>query len=355
MVTNGGERPRVFEGLQYQSGFGNEFQSEAIPGALPKGQNNPQVCPFGLYAEQLSGSAFTAPRAHNERTWLYRILPSVTHEPFQRVEASWRVVTHFQSSQPTPNQLRWAPLDLPAAGEEVDFVAGIVSFCGAGSPSTKDGFAIHMYSANVGMHRSCLANADGSYLVVPQQGTLHLTTEMGLLEVPVGCIAVIPRGVRFSVDLPDGASRGYLLEVYAGSFRLPDLGPIGANGLANARDFESPLAWYEDAEGDADFFTVLHKFEGELFEAKQSFSPFNVVAWHGNYVPYRYNLDRFCPMNAVRFDHPDPSIFTVLTCPSPVARTLHTHFPRQTLDSKQPRCAVTSFGRWLPRLRSLLR
>ncbi|GBF88452.1 hypothetical protein Rsub_01165 [Raphidocelis subcapitata] len=300
------------EPLRYMSGFGNEFSTEALPDALPKGQNNPRVCPYGLYAEQLSGSAFTVPRRSQRRSWLYRIRPSVTHEPFHPLNFPAETLTaDFTQGVVTPNQLRWRPFSIPS--EPVDFVRGMLTICGAGSAASKSGFAVHMYTATASMEDTCLANADGELLIVPQQGGLRLFTEMGLLEVAPREVVVVPRGVRFAVDLMDGPARGYILEVFQGSFTLPDLGPIGANGLASPRDFLTPVAWFEERACN---FTVMHKFEGQLFAATQAFSPFNVVAWHGNYAPYKYDLARFCPVNAVSFDHPDPSIFTVLTVPS---------------------------------------
>lgn len=272
-----------------------------------------QVCPYGLYAEQLSGTPFTVPRASAARTWLYRIRPSVTHEPFHPLDFGAENLTAAHADHVlTPNQIRWRPLALPT--EPVDWVRGLHTVCGAGDPLNRDGYAIHLYAATAPMADACLGNADGDMLVVPQEGRLHVTTELGRLAVAPGEIIVLPRGVRFSIDLPDGAARGYVLESYGGPFTLPDLGPIGANGLAAARDFAAPVAWYEDREAS---FTVLHKFGGRLFAARQSFSPFNVVAWHGNLAPFKYDLARFCPVNAVSFDHPDPSIFTVLTVRTP--------------------------------------
>ncbi|GMH40156.1 hypothetical protein BSKO_08060 [Bryopsis sp. KO-2023] len=301
--------------LKYHEGFGNHFKSEALPNALPIGQNNPRLCPYGLYAEQLSGTAFTAPRGENQFSWLYRIKPSVTHEPFHPLNFPAETLTaDFSKGVVTPNQIRWRPFSIPS--EPVDFVRGMFTICGAGNALTKDGFAIHVYTANEGMQDSCLANADGDMLIVPQEGALAIKTEFGKLKVSPGEICVIQRGMRFSIELVFGRQiRGYILELFEGHFKLPDLGPIGANGLANPQDFQSPVAWFEERECN---FTVMHKFNGELFSASQTFSPFNVVAWHGNYVPYKYDLSRFCPMNSVCFDHPDPSIFTVLTAPSPV-------------------------------------
>eukprot|EP00850_Spirogloea_muscicola_P007023 SM000034S12777 [mRNA] locus=s34:704050:707410:+ [translate_table: standard] len=287
-----------------------------MAGALPVGQNSPAPPPRGLYAEQLSGTAFTVPRRDSLRSWLYRIKPSVTHEPFQPCSPEAAPgLAGAAAAAPTPNQLRWRPPPVPPASEDPrDFVQGLKTMCCAGSPSLRTGFAVHMYVATSSMKDSAFANADGTFLVVPQLGRLNVTTEFGRLQVLPGEIIVLPMGMRFSVDLPDGPSRGYICEVFGSHFQLPDLGPIGANGLANPRDFLVPVAWYEDTPRPS--FRIIHKFDGALFEARQDFSPFNVVAWHGNYTPYKYNLSRFCPMNAVAFDHPDPSIFTVLTCPS---------------------------------------
>lgn len=313
--------------LSYQSGFGNTFSSEALPGALPARGNNPRVCAYGLYAEQLSGTAFTMARKDNFKAWLYRIRPSVTHEPFAPAPTPEKLVGDFGKAHLTPNQLRWDPLEVPGPDAPTDFVRGLYSMCGAGSSADKSGYAMHMYACNKSMDDCCLCNADGEFLIVPQQGALRIKSEFGRLRVAPTEICVMPRGVRFAVELEPGASgstaaRGYILEVYSGRFELPNLGPIGANGLAAERDFHAPEAWFEETDERHDMsrggggFRVLHKFEGQLFEARQPFSPFNVVAWHGNYYPYKYDLSKFCPVNAVMFDHPDPSIFTVLTVPS---------------------------------------
>ncbi|KFB39547.1 AGAP009609-PA-like protein [Anopheles sinensis] len=307
----------LFSFAQYLSGFGSHFESEdpRFPNALPAGQNSPQKCPYGLYAEQLSGSAFTVPRTENTRSWLYRIRPSVVHQPFKRFEgvAPFLRGTGWDEQAPNPNQMRWNPFDLPAAGAEVDFVAGLHTVCGAGDVRGRHGLAIHVYLANSSMKDTAFYNSDGDFLIVPQQGPLDITTEFGRLYVKPNEICVIPQGVRFTVAL-EGPSRGYILEVYDGHFRLPDLGPIGANGLANPRDFLTPTAHFEDrlVEG----YRIVSKFQGALFVATQGHSPFDVVAWHGNYVPYKYDLARFMVINSVSFDHCDPSIFTVLTCPS---------------------------------------
>ncbi|XP_052869035.1 homogentisate 1,2-dioxygenase [Anopheles cruzii] len=302
---------------KYLSGFGSHFSSEdpRCPNALPEGQNSPQKCAYGLYAEQLSGSAFTAPRTENTRSWLYRIRPSVVHQPFVRYEgvAPYLRGTAWEEQHPNPNQMRWNPFDLPAAGLEVDFLSGLHTVCGAGDVRARNGLAVHVYLANSSMKDTAFYNSDGDFLIVPQQGALDITTEFGRLYVEPNEICVIPQGVRFTVAL-EGPSRGYILEVYDGHFRLPDLGPIGANGLANPRDFLAPTASFEDRTVDG--YRIVSKYQGALFLAKQSHSPFDVVAWHGNYVPYKYDLARFMVINSVSFDHCDPSIFTVLTCPS---------------------------------------
>ncbi len=305
----------------YQSGFGNEFATEAVPGALPQGQNAPQKAPYGLYTEQISGTPFTAPRATNRRSWLYRIRPSVAHKPFEPTSNGLLRSTPFDEVPTPPNQLRWQPLPIPT--KPTDFIDGLITMAGNGDAHMHSGVAIHIYAANCSMIERFFFDADGELLIVPQLGRIRLRTEMGILEVGPGEIAVIQRGIKFSVDLPDKQARGYLCENYGALFRLPELGPIGANGLANARDFQTPLAGYEDRAGD---FRVTAKFQGRLWSAKLDHSPLDVVAWHGNYAPYKYNLDHFNCINTVSFDHPDPSIYTVLTAPSEIAGTANVDF-----------------------------
>jgi len=306
--------------LNYMTGFGNEFATEALPGALPVGQNSPQRVAYGLYAEQISGTAFTAPRAHNRRTWLYRIRPAVMHgrfEPFPHP----RLHSDFGTGPVTPDQLRWDPLPLPEA--PADFVEGLFTMAGNGSPTAQQGVGVHLYAANRDMQGRYFYDADGELLIVPQLGRLRIATELGVLEVEPQQIAVVPRGIRFRVGLPDGQARGYVLENFGAPLRLPDLGPIGANGLANPRDFETPVAAYEDLEGD---FELLAKFQGHLWRAPIGHSPLDVVAWHGNHVPYRYDLRRFNTIGSISFDHPDPSIFLVLTSPSDTPGVGNTDF-----------------------------
>uniref|UniRef100_A0A4W4F1U6 Homogentisate 1,2-dioxygenase n=1 Tax=Electrophorus electricus TaxID=8005 RepID=A0A4W4F1U6_ELEEL len=284
------------------------------PGALPEGQNNPQICPYGLYSEQLSGSAFTCPRAANKRSWLYRILPSVRHKPFTPLSCG-NLSDNWNEVEPDPNQLRWKPFTITKASEKkVDFVSGLRTLCGAGDAKSRNGIAVHIYTCNASMLDKCFQNSDGDFLIVPQQGEILITTEFGKMMVEPNEICVLQQGMRFSVDV-FGETRGYILEVYGTHFELPDLGPIGANGLANPRDFQVPVAWFEDRTVGTTY-TVINKYQGKLFSCQQEFSPFNVVAWHGNYTPYKYNLENFMVINCVAFDHADPSIFTVLTAKS---------------------------------------
>jgi len=293
------------------TGFGNHFATEAVAGALPEGQNSPQKVPFGLYAEQLSGTAFTAPRAENKRSWLYRLRPTASHKPFQPYRGAGLLRSGpFEELPPTPNRLRWDPLGLPDA--PTDFVDGLVTYGGNGDVARGVGLGVHLYAANRSMERRAFQNADGEMLIVPQQGALTIVSELGRFEVAPLHIALIPRGVRFRVEL-SGPSRGYVAENYGQPFRLPDLGPIGSNGLANPRDFETPAAWYEDKD---EAHEIVQKFQGRLWTTTLDHSPFDVVAWHGNLAPCRYDLGRFNTINTVSFDHPDPSIFTVLTSPS---------------------------------------
>jgi homogentisate 1,2-dioxygenase len=304
----------------YQSGFGNHFASEAVVGALPVGRNSPQRPPFGLYAEQFSTSAFTAPRAQNRRSWLYRMRPLAEHAPYEPL-AGFEALRSAPFTDPvSPNRLRWDPLPLPEG--QRDWLEGLVTYGGNGDVGAGMGVAIHLYSASRTRERRAFQNSDGELLIVPQLGTLNIVTELGRLEVPPGYIALIPRGLRFSVAL-DGPSRGYVCENYGAPFQLPELGPIGSNGLANPRDFETPVAWFEDVEAEHE---IVQKFQGRLWRTTIDHSPFDVVAWHGNSAPCRYDLARFNTLGTVSFDHPDPSIFTVLTSPSEIHGTANCDF-----------------------------
>lgn len=306
----------------YLSGFGNEHATEALAGALPVGRNSPQRAPLGLYAEQLSGTAFTAPRAHNRRTWVYRIRPSANHRPFIATERGLvRTAPNAEIAAP-PNRLRWNPFALSAGAPPTDFVHGLRTLATAGDAALQTGCAVHVYAINASM-QGAFYDADGELLIVPQQGRLRIVTELGIIRLDPGAVAVIPRGIRFRVELLDDGARGYVCENYGAAFRLPDLGPIGANGLANPRDFLTPVAWFEDRDAPTD---LVAKFGGELWTTQLDHSPFDVVGWHGNYAPYTYDLARFNTINSVSFDHPDPSIFTVLTSPSEIAGTANVDF-----------------------------
>lgn len=309
------------QSLKYQSGFGNEFATEALSGALPKGQNSPQRPAYGLYAEQFSGTAFTAPRALNRRSWLYRIRPSVQHLPFKQISNRLWQSAPFNEMPATPNQLRWDALPIPT--EPTDFIDGLITMGGNGNVAINSGIGIHIYAANQSMRERFFYNADGEMLIVPELGGLRFRTEMGVIEIAPGEICVLPRGLKFNVELLDQQARGYVCENYGAMFRLPDLGPIGANGLANPRDFLVPVAAYEEREGD---FKLITKFQGHLWEAEIDHSPLDVIAWHGNYAPYKYDLAQFNTINTVSFDHPDPSIYTVLTSPSEIAGTANVDF-----------------------------
>ena len=304
----------------YMTGFGNHFATEAVPGALPQGQNSPQTTPMGLYAEQLSGTAFTAPRAENRRSWLYRLRPSAQHGPYVAFDQGRVRSGPFDETPPNPNRMRWDPLPIPET--PTDWVEGLTTYGGNGEPDAGAGAGIHLYVANRSMTDRVFYDADGELLIVPQQGAHRFVTEMGVVEAEPGHIVLIPRGVRFRVEV-EGPVRGYVCENYGGPFRLPDLGPIGSNGLANPRDFETPVAAYEDIEGE---FELIAKFQGHLWRAPIGHSPLDVVAWHGNGAPYRYDLRRFNAIGSISFDHPDPSIFTVLTSPSDTPGTANLDF-----------------------------
>ena len=315
-------RNRVNVTPGYMSGFGNSFETEALAGALPIGRNSPQNCAYGLYAEQLSGSPFTAPRGTNERSWLYRIRPSVMHSGrFTKAGIGrWRTAPCHEYDLPI-SQLRWDPAPMPK--EEQTFLQGVFTMTTAGDANRQAGMAAHVYLISKSMVNQNFYNADGELLFVPQQGNLRLVTEFGIIDIEPGEIAVIPRGVKFRVELMDGPARGYLCENYGGAFTLPERGPIGANCLANSRDFLTPVAAYEDKETPTELFV---KWGGALFATSLPYSPIDVVAWHGNYAPYKYDLRTYSPIGAIGFDHPDPSIFTVLTSPSETAGTANIDF-----------------------------
>jgi len=304
----------------YMPGFGNHFSTEAVAGALPVGRNSPQKTPLGLYAEQLSGTAFTAPRTENRRSWLYRLRPSAQHPAYQTIDRGLIRSGPFDEVPPNPNRMRWNPLPVPEA--PTDWVEGLVTYAGTGDADADAGVGIHLYAANRSMTDRVFYSADGELLIVPQQGAHRFVTEFGVIEAEPGHVVLIPRGVRFRVDL-FGPSRGYVCENYGAAFRIPDLGPIGANGLANPRDFEAPVAAFEDIDRPTE---CIQKYGGQLWTTTFDHSPLDVVAWHGNYAPCRYDTARFNTINTVSYDHPDPSIFTVLTSPSDTPGTANCDF-----------------------------
>ncbi len=303
------------DNLQYQHGFGNEFETEAEPGALPVGQFNPQQVAYGLYAEQFSSTAFTMARHENRRTWLYRIRPSITQGDYRPLDQGLLRSGPITEVAAIPNLLRWDPLPIP--DQPRDFVDGLVTMAANGSVGV-EGVGIHIYTANQSMQNRFFYCADGEFLIVPQQGRLRLATECGILEISPGEIAVIPRGMKYRVELPDGSARGYIAENYGSPLILPERGPVGANGYTNERDFQAPVASYEDVDGE---FEIVAKFNGGLFASDIDHSPLDVVAWVGTSYPYKYDLSRFNTINTVSYDHPDPSIFTVLTSQTAVEGT----------------------------------
>lgn len=309
--------------LEYMSGFGNDFETESLKGALPQGRNSPRRCPYGLYAEQLSGSPFTAPLATNERSWMYRIRPSVKHiGRFQKLDMPyWKSAPNKIEDLVSLGQYRWDPVPFPE--QKVNFITGMRTITTAGDVNTHAGMASHVYLANADMGDSYFFNADAELLVVPQQGSLLISTECGRLKVSPLEICVLPRGMVFKVDLLDAEARGFVCENYGAKFNLPHRGPIGANCLANPRDFKTPVAWFEDRDEQC---TVMVKWCGEFHTSTIDHSPLDVVAWHGNYAPYKYDLRTFAAVGSITFDHPDPSIFTVLTAPTTEEGTANIDF-----------------------------
>ncbi|KAF3092605.1 hypothetical protein TWF569_003669 [Orbilia oligospora] len=301
---------------KYQAGFNNHFESEAIPGTIPHGQNSPRTVRWGLYAEQMTASAFVAPRHLNKKSWLYRVKPAIAHDGFSDLPDNPDTESCFLPINPKVHvcatQLAWLPLEIPKDGK-VDFIDGLKTLAGSGEPTLREGIAIHMYMSNASMTNRAFVNSDGDFLICPQQGSLDITTEFGKLFVQPGEICIVQRGQKFSVDLPDGPSRGYVQEIWGANYELPELGPLGANGLANPRDFLHPVANFVVKDEP---WKVVYKLGGKFFECAQDHNPYNVVAWHGNYVPYKYDLTKFVNVGSISVDHIDPSIFCVLTARS---------------------------------------
>ena len=307
----------------YMSGFGNDFQTEALPEALPDGQNSPQKCNYGLYGEQLSGTAFTAPRSQNERRWCYRIRPSVKHtHRFKKIDFSyWKSAPHVLPDVASLGQYRWDPI--PTSSNDHTWLTGMYTMTTAGDVNTQIGMAAHTYLVTKSMQNEYFYSADSELLVVPQVGKLRFCTELGILDVHPQEIAIIPRGLVYRVEVVDGPARGFVCENYGQKFNLPGRGPIVANCMANRRDFKAPVAYYEDKEIQS---IVTVKWAGQFHQTQINHSPLDVVAWHGNYTPYKYDLNAYCPVGATLFDHPDPSIYTVLSAPSGVEGTANVDF-----------------------------
>jgi homogentisate 1,2-dioxygenase len=302
--------------LHYSTGFGNEHSSEAVAGALPVGRNTPQRPAYGLYTELFSETAFTELRQNTRRSWMYRIRPSIVHPPFERIDSGTLLAPPFTQNPVEPNTLLWTPRPAPAPG--TDFVSGLWTLGGNGDPAQRNGMAVHLYAVDTSMTDRVFSNADGELLIIPELGSLLIHTELGLLSVEPGEIALLPRAMKFRVEIQSAAEgndapsfvRGYVCENFGTPFSLPELGFIGQSGMANPRDFRAPAAAYDDAERRVE---VIHKVGGNLWRATYNHSPLDVVAWHGNSVPYVYNLRHFQLMGSVNFDHPDPSRYTALT------------------------------------------
>lgn len=307
----------------YMPGFGNDFETEALPGALPQGRNSPQKCNYGLYGEQLSGTAFTAPSHQNERTWCYRIRPSVKHSHrYRKIDLPlWNTAPNVVPDVISLGQYRWDPL--PHSDAPLTWLTGMRTMTTAGDVNTQTGMASHIYLVTASMEDTYFYSADSELLIVPQEGQLRFFTELGIIDLAPQEIAVIPRGLLYRVEVLNGPARGFVCENYGQTFALPSRGPIGANCLANRRDFKTPVAAFEDRETSS---RVVIKWCGQFHETEIGHSPLDVVAWHGNYAPYKYNLNDYCPVGAILFDHPDPSIYTVLTAPSGVEGTANIDF-----------------------------
>ncbi|KAI0749402.1 homogentisate 1,2-dioxygenase [Daedaleopsis nitida] len=312
--------PKERDPYKYQVGLGNRFASEAIPGTLPVAQNNPQKAKYDLYTESLNGTPFVTPRRDNQSAWIYRIRPSVAHKGFTDMPDNPDLESCFLPLNPkvhfSPTQLAWYPFDIPSDNDKTDFVAGLKTIAGNGDPTLREGLATHIYAANESMGKRAFCNSDGDFLILPQQGRLDIQTEFGKLMARPGELVVIQRGIKYKVGLPDGPSRGYILEIFGSHFELPDLGPLGTHGLANPRDFESPVASFDIDQSPWESKSNLLWVGGKLFSCKQEHTPFDVVAWHGNYVPYKYAMEKFVHVGSIQRDHIDPSIFCVLTAKS---------------------------------------
>ncbi|KAH9884385.1 homogentisate 1,2-dioxygenase [Xylariomycetidae sp. FL2044] len=314
--------PTSADPYRYQIGFGNRFATEAIPGVLPQACNTPQRCKYDLISEQLNGTPFISPRATLLHAWFYRIHPSVKHRPLKRLPKNEDLEAVFSPLNPdvefTPQDLGWDKFPHPKGADAVDmidFIDGLKTIGGHGDPTLKEGLAVHMYMANTSMPNRAFCNNDGDMLIIPQEGRLDIQTEFGRLMVRPGELVVVQAGMRFTVGLPDGPSRGYIQEIFGSHYELPELGPVGSNGMAQPRDFEIPVASFDV---DLSPWTVVVKLAGALFAYEQDHTPYDVVGWHGNYAPYKYAMEKFISSATVDRDQSDPSIYCVLTARSKI-------------------------------------
>ncbi|RDW80198.1 homogentisate 1,2-dioxygenase [Coleophoma cylindrospora] len=311
--------PTATDPYTYQTGFGNRFASEAIPNTLPIGRNTPQKCKYELYSEQLNGTSFVSSRASVQHAWFYRIRPSVAHRAMSKINSTPQIEANFTINNPkvsfVPHTLTWAQFPIPSSSESVDFIQGLKTISGHGDPVTKEGLSVHMYTANTSMGKRAFASHDGDMLIMPSQGRLNIQTEMGRMMVAPGEVAVIQAGIRFKVSLPDGPVRGYIQEIFGAHYELPELGPLGSNGMAAPRDFQTPVASFDI---DSTSWEIVYKLAGKLYQCQQDHTPFDVVAWHGNYAPYKYDVSRFIPSAVVDKDQSDPSVYIVLMARSKI-------------------------------------
>lgn len=311
--------PTDLDPYSYQVGFGNRFSSEAVPGTLPLGRNTPQKCKYDLFSEQLNGTPFVSARSSQFHAWFYRIRPSVGHRPLRKSSAAHDIEATFSKLNTnttfSPSDQSWGKFSLPKDSESIDFIQGLKTIGGHGDALNREGLAVHIYTANRSMWKTAFCNNDGDFLIMPEEGRLDIQTEFGNIMVRPGELVVIQAGIKFKVKLPDGVGRGYVQEVFGAHYELPELGPVGSNGMASPRDFEHPLASFEV---DQTTWTIICKLGGQLFEYDQDHSPFDVVAWHGNYVPYKYAMEKFINSATVDREQSDPSIYCVLMAKSKV-------------------------------------
>ncbi|RSL87550.1 hypothetical protein CDV31_016235 [Fusarium ambrosium] len=314
------------EKYTYLNGLGNLHQSEAFPDAVPLVNSYPQHAKYGLRSEKVSGTSFTAtPRSQNLWSFLYRARPSYNHGTFELWNQHLETANPSRPKHLTPNSYVWPTFNVTKGDWTAQHLLG-----GNGSPTDKTGVAIWLFHVNKDMPpQTVFSSQDGEALIVPQTGALDIQTEYGKLLVRQQEIAVIPRGIKYRVTLPEGKeARGYVLELYQGHFRLPELGIIGSIGLANPRDFQVPTASFDgkiESQGDTQVavandgrgeWTIISRLDTKLWFATQDSTPFDVAGWQGTLYPYKYDVRRFNYIGNLNYDHADPSVFVVLTSQS---------------------------------------